>query len=86
MNRPGAGKLHGGTGEHPGLVYDDGFVLVGVVERQDAQDGPAVVRIVLRDAIDDAADGLGDDAGLLKYLPGHGLPISPVFALGRLKR
>ena len=67
VDRPGAGKFHGRPGENLGLMDDDGLLGVGVVERQDAQDRPAGIGVVIGDAFHDPPKALGDDPGVIRY-------------------
>ena len=45
----------------------DGFLLVGVVEREDAQDRPAIVRVVVGDPVHDSPDGFFNYSSLFHY-------------------
>ncbi len=65
IDGPGPVKFHRGAGKHLGLVDDDRLLLHRVVERRHAQHGPPAVRVVIRHAVDDAAERFGDGLKLL---------------------
>ena len=72
LDRPRTDKFHGRTGKNPGLVNNHGLLLVGVAERQDTKDRPAVIGIVIGDTIHDPPESFGDDAGSRAYGRLHG--------------
>ena len=56
MHDPGTGNLHGRPGKHLGLVNNYGFLLVRIIERQNAKHRPTIVRVVISYPINDATD------------------------------
>ena len=49
-------EFHSRPGKDFGLVYNDGILLVGVIERRDSKDRPPVVRVVISNPIDNSFD------------------------------
>ena len=71
MNGPCPLKLHCSAGKHFCLMDGDRFLLMGIVKRQNTQDRPSVVRIVVGNAIDDTANRFADGARALDLSSSH---------------